>query len=105
MRSVTGPSEVTKVTKFSRKLHSAGISRHQVSRPQSLYLLQSVFAFESDGVTDGIISPVGELSEKGLRPGEALTRRGVELRSRPVGRVTDGTRTRNSQNHNLELYH
>jgi hypothetical protein len=80
------------VTKFSRKLHSAAISRHQVSRPQSLYLcpLQRVSAFESDGVTDGIISPVGELSEKGLRPGEALTRRGVELRPRPVGRVTDG---------------
>ena len=29
----------------------------------------------------------------------------LELRARGARRVTDGTRTRNSQNHNLELYH
>jgi hypothetical protein len=82
----TGPREVTKGNKFSRKLHSAAVSRHQVSRPQSLYLcpLQSVFAFESDGVTDGIISPGGELYKNGFawRGAGAQV---VELRSRPIG--------------------
>jgi hypothetical protein len=29
----------------------------------------------------------------------------LEIRARNARGVTDGTRTRNSQNHNLELYH
>ena len=55
-------------------------------------------------VTDGIISPCGELYESGFAR-KGANARVVELTFSSRRWVTDGTRTRNSQNHNLELYH
>jgi hypothetical protein len=46
----------------------------------------------------------GELYESGFARRRASARV-VELSFSSRRRVTDGTRTRNSQNHNLELYH
>jgi hypothetical protein len=60
-------------------------------------------------VTDGIIPGMRRGFTKMASLEGALARRVVEFataNSRPVSTgVTDGTRTRNSQNHNLELYH
>ena len=66
-----------------------------------------VCARSAPGVTNGIISPWERFTKvfgpaKRWRAGDRI-RRG-EFSSRRQ-RVTDGTRTRNSQNHNLELYH
>ena len=73
-------------------------------------------AFERSGIEHGTLLSNGHATASGGNPKHQSpsSKKGRALRDLELGfgisraargRVTDGTRTRNSQNHNLELYH
>jgi hypothetical protein len=98
-------SERFVIEKAKPKIGALRVHRNDSGRIEHGRPLSNAHATAASPQKSQVPNPKTQMNETAALQNLELGAWDLEFPARDCARVTDGTRTRNSQNHNLELYH